>query len=792
MTHHRRFLLAALALVASPSVAAANDGALYPYGSSIWSVAPPFSASVGDGPTWLIQVPATTVPVGTHWEMNWGCPVAGSEIAAVRFSALRTQAASSLEVQVTGNRVPLWREADAGMPQSPAGGRAYDVPLPGGHCNVHLALWQAEGRQQHGRGFFIAAPRVVVRDVAPPAVGIHGITRSWIGAAGTLRADWSVGDNFGSDGVAQQRILVAGQVRWAGAPGAGNHGLDLPLDGVPDGVQPVQIVADGDGTAGASASDVVHVDRTAPRATELLGGPASPGAVTLSWRAADATSGVASSQAQVNTAADGGTSGEWRDAGGPGGAGAQSVTVAPAMADGVHAWRVVTTDRAGNTAVTAGPQPVVIDGHAPAVQLHDVPAGWVNRLDLDLTATDALQSVLGIGATEVDVNAAADGGESGEWLRRSATATPAGRRVVPVPLTGLASGRHALRVTVRNGGPFASLASEARATLRVDVDVPTISRAVFSPGGRRPMTVAWAASDAHSGVAAATLQWRQGTAWRSLGGSGASDGAGRMAVDASALPNGQQNVRLVIADGAGNVASRTGTVEISGAGVGSIASDALARLRSARLMVRVPGARVQRSRAGAVLVRRVAVGGSVTIRGTLLDGSGRPIVGAEVQARGHRGRIVGRGLTIRGGRFSFAGRPEAGGVVRVGVAVGRELLPRHADATVRLEVRPHLEFASSSDTVGAGGTVVFTGRLSPAPGDLGLGSRKAVVLEWRDPLRRAWRPVVNARLRKDGTFAIPWAFNLRGLTIPVRVTVPQDAGWPLLAATSRTVMVRVT
>ena len=369
---------------------------------------------------------------------------------------------------------------------------------------------------------------------------------------------------------------------------------------------------------------------------------------------------------------------------------------------------------------------------------------------------------------------------------------PAGRRVVPVPLTGLTSGRHAVRVTVRNGGPFPSLATEVRALLRVDLDAPAISRAVFSPGGSRPMTVAWAASDAHSGVASATLQWRQGSVWRSLGSVGASDGAGSMTVDASALPNGQQTMRLVIADAAGNVTSRTGTVEISGAGVGSIASDPLGRLRTAHLLVRVAGARVARSTGGAILVRRVVAGGAVTIRGVLLDRSGHAIVGAEVQARGYRGRVIGRGLTTGGGRFSFAARPDAGGPVRVGVAAGRDLLPRRADATVRLEVRPRLEFASSSDTVFAGGTILFTGRLSPSPGDLGFGSRKTVVLEWLDPLRRTWRPVVNARLRKDGTFAIPWAFNLRGLTIPVRVTVPQDAGWPLLAATSRTVRVRVT
>ena len=233
-------------------------------------------------------------------------------------------------------------------------------------------------------------------------------------------------------------------------------------------------------------------------------------------------------------------------------------------------------------------------------------------------------------------------------------------------------------------------------------------------------------------------------------------------------------------------------MEISGAGVGSIASDPLGRLRTAHLLVRVAGARAARSTGGAVLVRRVVAGGAVTIRGVLLDRSGRAIVGAEVQARGYRGRVIGRGLTRRGGRFSSRrGRMRAG-------SSGSGWRPAadssRAARTPRSGSRCGRAWSSRRprDTVFAGGTVLFTGRLSPSPGDLGFGSRKTVVLEWLDPLRRTWRPVVNARLRKDGTFAIPWAFNLRGLTIPVRVTVPQDVGWPLLAATSRTVRVRVT
>jgi hypothetical protein len=94
--------------------------------------------------------------------------------------------------------------------------------------------------------------------------------------------------------------------------------------------------------------------------------------------------------------------------------------------------------------------------------------------------------------------------------------------------------------------------------------------------------------------------------------------------------------------------------------------------------------------------------------------------------------------------------------------------------------------------VAAGGRLLFAGRIAPAPRALGLGGRKGVVLEWRDPIRGAWRPVVNARIRPDGTFAVPWRFALHGLTIPMRVTVPAEVGWPLEPVRSRVVSVRVT
>jgi len=192
-----------------------------------------------------------------------------------------------------------------------------------------------------------------------------------------------------------------------------------------------------------------------------------------------------------------------------------------------------------------------------------------------------------------------------------------------------------------------------------------------------------------------------------------------------------------------------------------------------------------------VLVRRLAANGLLRISGHLEDSSGRGIVGVEVQARGYRGQIVARGLTRAEGAFAIEGRALAGSPVRIGVSSLYGLLPSRPVADVRVEVRPRIAVAVSRTRVAAGGQVVFTGRLSPSSRDLGIRASKGVVLEWLDPVRRTWRPVVNARLRPDGTFAIPWSFGVAGLTIPFRVAVPPEVGWPQLGARSRVVRVTV-
>jgi hypothetical protein len=782
--------LGALALACGP--AAAAQGNLYPFGAGGWGTGEQFTGSVLAGPTWEIHAGALSpAKAGDAFAMVWGCPIGGSEIAAVQFDALRTAGASSLEVAVSSGSTRIWAEPDAGMPQSPAGGRAYYVPVPSGLCSVRLALTQVETRAQNPRTYYIGNPRILVRDLAAPTLSVGAPGTGWQ-RAGSVHVGWTVSDNFGADGVATEHIDVDGIPQWALPVGDGAHGVDLDLSAFANGRHDLRITIDGDGTAGATDSRPLWLDGHAPAVGAMSASPtAVPGRGSFAWTVADDASGVSSSVVEVNTAGDGSGSGEWRQVGSAVGPGAHRIddVALTGMADGVHAWRVWASDAVGNAAVTPAPAAgrLSLDTTAPSLELHGVPGGWVNRAEIDLTATDNLQSTLGVGAVEVEVNTAADAGEGGAWQRRGAVTGAPGRRLVPLELGGLEDGRHLARVLARNGGPLGgALVTERRVVLRVDGTAPTISGATFAADGAGGVRVAWVAQDDRSGVATASVQWKDAGVWRPLGSTPAAEGAGEMSVNASALGGRAHALRLVIADAAGNTAIKAAQAKVTG-GVGRTAADPLARLAKARLALAVPGARPARS--GRVLIRRVVAGRSFTLTGRLLDASGHALSGTELQARGHRGKVVGHALTRRDGRFTMVVRPVAGGPLLVGVPADGRLIRARTSVEVVVEVRPRVELGASSTVSLAGQPLLFTGRLRPAPREVGAGSRKGIILEWLDPVRRTWRPVVNARIHADGTFAIPWTFTLSGLTVPMRVTVPAEVGWPLLPARSRVIPV---
>jgi hypothetical protein len=206
----------------------------------------------------------------------------------------------------------------------------------------------------------------------------------------------------------------------------------------------------------------------------------------------------------------------------------------------------------------------------------------------------------------------------------------------------------------------------------------------------------------------------------------------------------------------------------------------------------VAGARTERFHGRPTLVRRLTYGRRVAISGRLTAADGGAIRGAEIQVRGHADRVLARTLTRRDGRFAVAARPEASGALLIGVPVGRAILPARRPVDVRVVVRPRVTVSASRTRAAfSGAPVVFTGRVMPAPALLGGSTHKGIVLEWRDPLRGLWRPVLNARLRRDGHFRLAWRFGVRNLRIPMRVRVPAERGWPLQPVLTKPITITV-
>ena len=883
----RALALGALLGLALPAAASATDGNLYPYGGAIWAVGPQFAAGQS-GETYTIGSPALPLALaGSKWEMNWGCPVPGSEIADVGWGALRYQAVnSSMQLEVSSLGTILWAEPDSGIPPVPDNTRYYLVGLPPGICNVHLRLRQVEERAQDARTYAIDHPGILVRDLTAPTALVRGVTGDWInGSANSVRIDWSASDNFGSDGIGLHHLSVAGIEKWAAPVGQGDFAAIVDLNGVPDGWQPVHLQVDGDGTGAGAADAAIAVDRTPPSIGGLgVDYSGAAGRATFGWVPDDNFSGVASSEVLLNQAADGTASGGWTTVLARVGAGGQrAVDVdARAVGDGLHAWAVRATDVAGNVRQSPGAGSVVVDSTPPALELAPVPSAWTARLTVGWTASDNLQGVLGLGPAEIEANAVTDGGQSGAWIPLHAAVHPAGRAEQAVALRSLADGVHAVRVRVRNGAPFGSLASERVAIVRVDSTSPSVSAVTFTATGADKLAVAFTAQDPRAGVAAATVQWRHGDAWETLLTAPVGEGAQRLVADTSGVPDGAQRFRLLVTDAAGNASEVAGglgvdhsgpsvsgmrlegppwrlfwtqvdpvggfgkcptAIQVSGPGTrlqwreidsvpaksgaqsvaldvdglaagayrvrvvacdasgsrasaetgglmigsgaakpgaGSTARDPLAVLKTAKLTIRVDHGHLERFKGRPYQVRRIRYGDVVEIRGRLRTSSGAPIARSEVQVRGYRGRVLGRADTARDGTFRITVRPEANGPLTVGVPAGRKLLPTRTGTGIRVLVRPRIHLTvSSRQAVAFGAPIVFRGLVRPAPALLGGYARKGVVLEWRDPLRHVWRPVVNGRVARDGRFTFTWRFGVKNLTVPMRVRVPIERGWPL-------------
>jgi hypothetical protein len=281
-------------LAGAPDHAFATDGSLYGFGveTLVAQAVPDGQCSVAQtGASFGVTCPpAGTSFTGTKWQIDLRTPVPGSVIEAFYWRSVRFhQTATSIAQQVLADGALAWQVAEADIPRSPAQPKAYQVGMRA--FTASLRLYQTEARQQPNRVWTFLEPTILVRDVEAPSARWTGVPGGWI-TGDQARVEWQASDNFGSDGIGQQRISAAGRFLYAGAPGAGSHAAGLGVSALPDGVHGLRLEVDGDGTPSASPQDsTLRLDRMPPAASVNLIGLPNDG-VRAIVAVSDATSGV--------------------------------------------------------------------------------------------------------------------------------------------------------------------------------------------------------------------------------------------------------------------------------------------------------------------------------------------------------------------------------------------------------------------------------------------------------------------------------------------------------------------
>ncbi len=318
-----------------------------------------------------------------------------------------------------------------------------------------------------------------------------------------------------------------------------------------------------------------------------------------------------------------------------------------------------------------------------------------------------------------------------------------------------------------------------------------------------PPTVAWVRAEPPSSPTATTLQVTYSTedaqSGVPVGASGQiidaasgspiesfTSGPGPQAVVLDRTRMGTRPIAIQVQDGAGNVGRSTPFILASNdvlSGAGSISDPRERELRDSRIEARVIGVHNKR--------REIRFGQTLTIQGTLGTGQMTPLPQTEVEVRDRADAVLGRGLTRTDGTFTLRVIPRRNGSLRIGVPLGDELLPPGGVVGPKVQLVPRVTLRASARVARADGpAVVFAGRMQPSPRSLGIAA-KNVVVEWRDPIRKTWRPMVNTQVTADGRVRVPWRFGAGGFTVPVRLRVPAERAWPTAAGLSRAVSVTV-
>jgi hypothetical protein len=432
------------------------------------------------------------------------------------------------------------------------------------------------------------------------------------------------------------------------------------------------------------------------------------------------------------------------------------------------------------------------DGAAPTVGLSGslVDSGWLRgERDLVVAADDVGG---GLRRLDVGVGGAAVGIPqpfqcaltSAGGVARTMSPCPRARSVRLALGTGaapFADGANRLTVCARD---FGSPANRTCLDRRVLIDNGAPEAAFRGRTDRDPELISASVSDAHSGLAALTIEYRRlpDGPWVRLE-TEPVEGGVRGRVDSSAPSPGRYLFRLRASDAAGNSV----TVSRRPDGRPMVLDFPLRERTLLRSRIRSLG-------------HRVAYGARPRVSGRLGTGAGEGVAGATLRLReryepGSRPRLRGRTVTTgSGGRFSARLPRGPSRTLEIDFAGSAGYLPSAARPR-KLSVAGIAKLRLLDRRVAAGGRTRFRGRVGargariPAPG-------KVVELQAREAGSRRFRTVGKAvhtgrrgRIRTVYRFR---RFYRHPTRFQFRLKVTRQAGWPYRAPThSRPVSVTV-
>jgi 5-hydroxyisourate hydrolase-like protein (transthyretin family) len=325
--------------------------------------------------------------------------------------------------------------------------------------------------------------------------------------------------------------------------------------------------------------------------------------------------------------------------------------------------------------------------------------------------------------------------------------------------------------------------------LRFDPEPPQVG---FEPlSASDPTRVSLKATDPLSGVAGGEIAISKvgSGVWQTLATTREGEDLTTRIDDAS-LPPGEYELRGTATDYAGNIASTTQMLDGEPMKV-KLPLRTPMSLGAGILATRTTHRHGRRVKATVLVTHsRSRFGRTVTLAGHLVDGSGDPLGGAQVDVfalprEGAEGQ-VGTLTTDREGKFAYEVKAEASEELRFAYAGDATHLP--AKGKVDLEVSGGSTLAVDRRHVLNGQAVTFKGRVRgrplPATGKL---------VELQTLLSGKWQTFRTTRTEADGTWQIAYRFKRTcGLHLyPFRLWLPEEAGYPLTAAASHQVTVRV-